>query len=88
MKEIKVGQRVTIILEVIEQKSCNGCFFNGADDYCGATSLGLKLDCVSQCRSDGKNVIFKEVKQNMLREDIRGICHRPCIYNDKGKYDM
>lgn len=24
----------------------------------------------------------------MLREDIRGICHRPCIYNDKGKCDM
>lgn len=20
----------------------------------------------------------------MLREDIRGICHRPCIYNDEG----
>ena len=63
MKEIKVGHRVTIILEVIEQKSCNGCFFNGADDYCGVTSLGLKLDCVSQCRSDCKNVIFKEVKE-------------------------
>lgn len=25
---------------------------------------------------------------DMLREDIRGICHRPCIYNDKGKCDM
>ncbi len=25
---------------------------------------------------------------SMLREDIRGICHRPCIYNDKGKCDM
>ena len=24
----------------------------------------------------------------MLREDIRGICHRPCIYNDKDKCDM
>lgn len=24
----------------------------------------------------------------MLREDIRGICHRSCIYNDKGKCDM
>lgn len=62
MKELKVGERVTITLEVVEQKSCKGCFFNGADDYCGATSLGLKLECVSQCRSDGKNIIFKEVK--------------------------
>lgn len=24
----------------------------------------------------------------MLKEDIRGICHRSCIYNDKGKCDM
>lgn len=24
----------------------------------------------------------------MLREDIRGICHRPCIYNDEGRCDM
>ena len=63
MKELKVGERVTITLEAIEQKSCNSCFFNGADDYCGVTSLGLKLECVAQCRSDGKNVIFKDVKK-------------------------
>lgn len=24
----------------------------------------------------------------MLREDLRGICHRPCIYNYEGKCDM
>ena len=24
----------------------------------------------------------------MLREDIRGICHRPCAYNDNGKCGM
>lgn len=24
----------------------------------------------------------------MLREDIRGICHIPCIYNDESKCDM
>ena len=24
----------------------------------------------------------------MLREDIRGIYHRSCIYNDEGKCDM
>ena len=63
MKELKVGERVTITLEVIEEKSCNCCFFNGEDDYCGATSLELKLECVAQFRSDGKDVIFKEVKE-------------------------
>ena len=45
------------------KKSCNGCFFNGENDYCGVTSLGLKLERVSQCRSDGKSIIFKEVKE-------------------------
>lgn len=60
-EELKIGERVTITLEVIEQKSCNGCFFKGADDYCGATSLGLK--CVPKSRYDGKEVIFKEVKE-------------------------
>lgn len=63
MKELKVWERVTITLEVVEEKSCNGCFFNGEDDYCGATSLRLKLECVAQFRSDGKNVIFKELKK-------------------------
>ena len=24
----------------------------------------------------------------MLREDIRGTCHRLCLYNDNGKCDM
>lgn len=24
----------------------------------------------------------------MLREDTIGICHRPCIYNDKDKCDI
>ena len=24
----------------------------------------------------------------MIREDIRGTCHKPCLYNDNGKCDM
>lgn len=24
----------------------------------------------------------------MLREDIRGTCHKSCLYNDEGKCDM
>ena len=62
-KELKVVEIVTITLEAIEEKSCNCCFFNGEDYYCGSTSLGLKLECVAQFRSDGKDVIFKEVKE-------------------------
>ena len=61
MKELKVGERVTITFEVVEHNSCEGCFFKGVADYCGAAPLGL--ECVSKYRSDGKNVIFKEVKE-------------------------
>ena len=27
MKELKVGERVTITLEAIEHRTCEGCFF-------------------------------------------------------------
>lgn len=61
MKEIKVGEKIT--LEVIEtdKESCKGCFFKGVLGYCGAAPLGLK--CLPEYRSDKKNVIFKEVKE-------------------------
>lgn len=61
MKELKVGQRVTIILEAVEQSTCEGCFFKGVAGYCGAAPLGF--ECVPKYRLDKKNVIFKEVKE-------------------------
>lgn len=61
MKELKVGERIAITLEVVEQKGCKGCFFEGIDGYRGATSLGM--ECIPKYRSDGKNVIFREVKE-------------------------
>lgn len=61
MKELKVGERVTITLEAVEVvKSCDGCFFDGRDVSCVAISLGM--ECTPKYRSDHKNVIFKEVK--------------------------
>ena len=42
MNEIKVGERVTIILEAVEHDTCEGCFFKGVAGYCGAAPLGLK----------------------------------------------
>ncbi len=55
MKELKVGERV--VLEVVETETvtCAGCFFD-SKNIC---SVGLK--CAN--RSDGKTVIFKEVKE-------------------------
>ena len=61
MNEIKVGERVTIIIEAVEAvKGCDGCFFD-RDGGCVAISLGM--ECVPKYRSDGKNIIFKEVKE-------------------------
>ena len=61
MKEIKVGERVTITLEAVEHSTCEGCFFKVVGGYCGAALLGLM--CVPKYCSDKKNVIFKEVKE-------------------------
>ena len=62
MKELKVGERVTITLEAVETvKGCDGCFFDGRNGCCVAISLGM--ECAPKYRSDKKNVIFKEVKK-------------------------
>ena len=90
MKELKIGERVTITLEAVEHEECDGCFFS-IDGTCYNPTRNDWADgfqCQPEDRSDGKSIIFKQVKQNMLREDLRGICHRPCIYNDEGKCDM
>ena len=56
MEMFKVGER--IVLEVVESKytfDCDGCF---AGDDIPCTGI-----CCDFERSDGKNVIFKEVKE-------------------------
>ena len=60
MKELKVGERVTITLEAVEHNGCTGCFFNVCD-FCYANKLGFKYG--KDTRSDHKNVIFKQVKE-------------------------
>lgn len=54
MKELKVGERIT--LEAVEQYGCRGCFFEN-DPVC------INFACSEGVRSDGKSVIFKEVKE-------------------------
>lgn len=53
MKELKVGDRITF--EVVEGSGCSGCYFEGRDNCPGG--------CCSCERPDGKDVIFKEVKE-------------------------
>lgn len=57
MKELKVGERVNITLEIVESNSCDNCFF---DNFGGSKG---SFECVAGRRSDHKNVIFKEVKE-------------------------
>ena len=58
MNEIKVGERVTIILEAVEHDTCEVCFF---DNYgCNASYI---FKCGYLNRFDRKGIIFKEVKE-------------------------
>ena len=62
MEELPVGSEIA--LKVVEDKKgeCNGCFFyEFASDIYADTCTGFK--CGSTERKDGKNVIFKEVKE-------------------------
>lgn len=53
MKELKVGERIT--LEVVEGFGCTGCYFEN--------SVICPYRCRCYERPDGKDVIFKEVKK-------------------------
>ena len=59
MNELKVGERVTITLEVVERNSCEGCFFTQA----GGHQCAREYICSKFKRLDGKSIIFKEVKE-------------------------
>ena len=59
MKELKVGERVTITLEAVESDKCESCYFSAKN---GCNVRG-KFECMDKYRSDHKNVIFKEVKE-------------------------
>ena len=63
MKELKIGERVIITLEVVEEKNylpCEECFFASFGNGCIVKDV---LACNFLERSDGKNIIFKEVKE-------------------------
>ena len=65
MVELKVGERVTITLEVVWQDGCDGCFFSIDGTCYNPTRNGWAdgFQCEPEDRSDGKHVIFKEVKK-------------------------
>lgn len=63
MKELKVGERITITLGVVKAKgySCKGCVFDDSVNAC--EEWRKHYSCSTKERSDEKNVIFKEVKE-------------------------
>ncbi len=63
MKELKVGEKTTLTLEVAEVDgySCKGCIFDDSIDACEEWTH--HYSCSAKERSDHKNVIFKEVKE-------------------------
>lgn len=62
MKEINVGERVTLEVTETDKESCKGCFFDSKMFYCEAWR---KYPCSIKIRSDHKSVIFKEVKESV-----------------------
>ena len=62
MKELKVGERVTITLEAVEQDgTCDGCFFD--ELTCNMYhNICKRIKCDRLERKDRKNVQFKRVK--------------------------
>ena len=63
MKEFKVGEKITITLEAVEADgySCKGCFFDDSLNVC--EEWRKHYSCSTKERSDGKNIIFKKVKE-------------------------
>lgn len=56
MEDLPVGSEIILKVVETEEVDCTGCFFAGDDIPC----TGI---CCDFERSDGKNVIFKEVKE-------------------------
>lgn len=61
MKELKVGERIILEVEEVEDSkdvTCKGCFFCSTDmhDHCF-------LLCINQNCSIGTHIIFREVKE-------------------------
>ena len=47
------------------ETSCKGCFFNECVDACLQDCIGF---CLDELRSDGKNVVFVEVRDDKEKE--------------------
>lgn len=63
-KEFAVGERFQcglVTLECVEESTCKRCFFDQCECFGNFSSIIGECD---KTRSDHKNVIFKQVKDN------------------------
>lgn len=57
--EHSIGTKIT--LEVVESdKACEGCYFEELCEYSG----DIPIECWEKYRTDHKNIIYKEIKEN------------------------
>lgn len=56
--EHAIGTRIT--LEVVEGEFCKGCFFDSAEEGC---LRPFDAYCSNIVRTDHKNIIYKEIKE-------------------------
>lgn len=63
MRELRIGEKVAITLEAVEADgySCKGCIFDDGVNAC--EEWRKHYSCSTKERSDGKNIIFKKVKE-------------------------
>lgn len=57
--EYKIGTRITLEVVEVKENSCKGCFFDGSK-----CQRPFGWQCSEFKRTDGKNIIYKEVKDN------------------------
>lgn len=59
MEELPIGSE--IVLKVVEDECCNGCFFNELSSEINE-NICRRIKCSSDERKDKKDVQFKRVK--------------------------
>ena len=59
MDNLKIGTKIT--LEIVESDNCKDCFFQYICSYDECEKF-LMDKCYGPLRTDGKSIIFKEVK--------------------------
>ena len=69
METLEIGERkvftdVTLEVELTNDNGCDGCWFFSQAPICYANPRRKIMGgCTWFCREDGKNVIFKEIKE-------------------------